>query len=278
MIIFVQLGVNRSWIAKGGYNQLVNTKESLGGAPNTERSFVSINEYWMMLGVVLAFFDLDVWSYHGVVLSPPAICVAVVAFSQQASRIIAGYLLGYSFFAGKLLQFLLGSVMFTQLLAKYVHGIDLRIVGSKNLGVSNLIRAGVPVTQVLIISAFELGKGALAVYFGGIEGLPWVVAGHLACPWTRDGVGGKGVAPFLGASLLLAPVTTVLGILFYAYCASNTLLPEPILPLSVRIPHTFACIVAVGAIIAVTFKVEMLVAASLVLIAHFRDSGGEFRL
>lgn len=172
--------------------------------------------YWAILGVILAFLDLDAWRFHDIMFAPPMICLGLAIFHKHSRMIMCGYLLGYSWFAGKLLQFLLGSALFAQLLAQYVHGIDLRNSGSGSLGAFNLISCPeISIFEVLVVSGAEVTKGILAVCYGGAEGLAWVVVGHIFCPWTYDGHGGRGVMPFLGGSLMLAPITATIGIVLF---------------------------------------------------------------
>jgi acyl phosphate:glycerol-3-phosphate acyltransferase len=109
--------------------------------------------------------------------------------------------------------YLLGAVPSSYLLARWLGGIDLRQVGSRNLGATNLYRqlgwkAAIPA------GAFDLLKGAapvaLATRFGGgpawwpmIVGLG-AVLGHVYSPFVGF-KGGKGVATAAGVFLALAP-------------------------------------------------------------------------
>lgn len=118
---------------------------------------------------------------------------------------------------------LLGSVPFGLLIAR-ARGVDLRRVGSGNIGASNVARAcgrswGV---AVLILDA---AKGALPVLVVGASpaaALPWAAAlvgvcavlGHSFSIFLR-GRGGKGVATSLGVALALAPLPALLAFAVY---------------------------------------------------------------
>ena len=111
--------------------------------------------------------------------------------------------------------YLLGAVPSSYLLARWMGGIDLRQVGSRNLGATNLYRqlgwkAAIPA------ALFDLAKGAvpvvLATRFGG--GPAWwpllvglcAVLGHVYSPFVGF-KGGKGVATAAGVFLALAPAS-----------------------------------------------------------------------
>ncbi|HTU99412.1 MAG TPA: glycerol-3-phosphate acyltransferase, partial [Luteitalea sp.] len=58
--------------------------------------------------------------------------------------------------------FLLGSIPFPYLLTRR-RGIDLRTVGSGNVGATNVLRVSSPATAVTVL-ALDAGKGSLAVW------------------------------------------------------------------------------------------------------------------
>ncbi len=107
------------------------------------------------------------------------------------------------------LAFLCGSVPFGLLLVRLTRGIDVRSVGSGNIGATNASRAAGPAVgaAVLVLDAL---KGAVGVLAGralaGPDAAPWTIgllvlaatAGHVFTPWLRF-KGGKGVATVLGA-------------------------------------------------------------------------------
>jgi len=107
--------------------------------------------------------------------------------------------------------FVLGSIPFGVLLAR-ARGVDLKKVGSGNIGATNAARAlgkkaGVVVLLLDTFKAWLPTAGALWLRLG-----PDVAAvtafsafcGHIYSPWLK-GRGGKGVACGLGAFLALAP-------------------------------------------------------------------------
>jgi glycerol-3-phosphate acyltransferase PlsY len=114
--------------------------------------------------------------------------------------------------------YLLGSIPFGLLLTRTI-GIDIRTVGSGNIGTTNVLRTGNKglAAATLLLDA---GKGALAVglaeYFGGAEAgvLAGVAAfiGHCWPVWLAFR-GGKGVATILGITLALVPLAGVVALL-----------------------------------------------------------------
>jgi glycerol-3-phosphate acyltransferase PlsY len=106
--------------------------------------------------------------------------------------------------------YLLGSIPFGLLLTRAAGGPDLRTIGSKNIGATNVLRTG----NKKLAAATLLGdmlKGTVAVlvtkYFAGAD-LAMAAAlgaflGHLFPIWLRF-QGGKGVATYIGLLLGLA--------------------------------------------------------------------------
>lgn len=115
-----------------------------------------------------------------------------------------------------LAAFVLGSVPFAQIVLRR-RGLDLRLVGSGNVGAANVLR--VSSTRLAVAAlALDAAKGSLAVLLardlGGPVGLPaWAglaaVVGHIYPPWLGFR-GGKGMATTGGAFLVLAPLATLL--------------------------------------------------------------------
>jgi len=120
--------------------------------------------------------------------------------------------------------FLLGGVPFAFLFGRLVKGVDIRSVGSGNIGATNCARlfsAPWRVPVFLLVFGLDAGKGYLAS-----RGLPaWIapqelapalagaaaVLGHMFTPFLRFR-GGKGVATTVGALLGLEPVATFLAL------------------------------------------------------------------
>ncbi len=118
-------------------------------------------------------------------------------------------------------SYLLGAVPFGFLMAKTIKGIDLREVGSGNIGATNAMRA---MGRPLGLTAFLLdwGKGFVAAFWfanwGGAEDLLSVqvlcgalaVIGHCFPVYLRF-KGGKGVATASGAIIAMDPVVFLVG-------------------------------------------------------------------
>ncbi len=120
-----------------------------------------------------------------------------------------------------LIGYLLGSIPFGYILVKSIEGQDIRLMGSGNIGATNVFRrnrrAGI-VTFLL-----DAGKGYLAVIVAmGLGGnLQWqaiaalaVIIGHIFTVWLRF-KGGKGVATGCGAYLALAPAAVLTTLIFF---------------------------------------------------------------
>lgn len=127
------------------------------------------------------------------------------------------------------LAFALGSIPFSHLIAR-LRGVDLRSVGSGNIGATNLARAlgyGAGVLGLVL----DAVKGAAAVLAArrllGDAATPAVqalaallsVAGHAFTPWLRF-KGGKGVATGAGAFAVLAPSATLCALLVFVVVVS----------------------------------------------------------
>jgi glycerol-3-phosphate acyltransferase PlsY len=112
--------------------------------------------------------------------------------------------------AAVVLAYLIGSVPFAFLVSRR-HGIDLRRVGSGNLGASNVLRAAGVGRAVLTLTLDGL-KGAVAVLLaaglgGGVTAMAAglaSIAGHVYPIWLGFR-GGKGVATAAGVFAVLAP-------------------------------------------------------------------------
>jgi len=108
------------------------------------------------------------------------------------------------------LGYLLGSVSFAHLLAR-LRGVDLRQVGSGNLGATNAARA-LGWKGGVVVYLLDAAKGALPAWAGlelaglggGVLGGAGAILGHVWPLWLRFR-GGKGVATLTGVFLVLAP-------------------------------------------------------------------------
>lgn len=117
-----------------------------------------------------------------------------------------------------LLGYLLGSIPFGLLLTRAI-GVDIRSIGSGNIGATNVLRTGnKPIAAATLL--LDAGKGAAAVliarYLWGqdaamVAGLA-AFAGHVAPVWLNFR-GGKGVATYIGVLLALS---WIVGLIFCA--------------------------------------------------------------
>jgi glycerol-3-phosphate acyltransferase PlsY len=123
--------------------------------------------------------------------------------------------------------YLLGSIPFGLLLTRS-QGIDIRNVGSGNIGTTNVLRTGNKVLAAATL-LLDAGKGATAVLlarqFGGVEAamLAGVAAfiGHCYPVWLKF-KGGKGVATLLGVALASVPLAGVIALLAWVAGAALT--------------------------------------------------------
>jgi glycerol-3-phosphate acyltransferase PlsY len=125
--------------------------------------------------------------------------------------------------------YLLGAIPFGLLLGRIAGGLDVRRVGSGNIGATNVARSLGPWAGILTL-ALDVGKGAAAVWAAWrLTGQPGTamaaglaaVAGHVF-PVYLGFHGGKGVATGLGAFLVLEPRATLMaGVIFLAAVAAS---------------------------------------------------------
>ena len=113
-----------------------------------------------------------------------------------------------------LVGYLLGSIPFGLLLARFGGKGDLREIGSGNIGATNVLRTGSKglAAATLLLDA---AKGAIAVIVAQLfwpDAVNFAAAGamigHLYPVWLRF-KGGKGVATFLGVLVPLLPVAAL---------------------------------------------------------------------
>ena len=112
-----------------------------------------------------------------------------------------------------LAAYLVGTIPFALLLGRWFGGIDVRHIGSGNVGAANVARSG-GIALALAVTALDAGKGAAAVWFAGwlapgpvapaVAGVAAIV-GHVRPVWLRFR-GGKGVATTGGVFAVLAPM------------------------------------------------------------------------
>ena len=108
--------------------------------------------------------------------------------------------------------YLIGSVPFALLLTRRRGAVDLRRVGSGNLGAANVLRVR-GVTAGLVVAVLDIAKGAASVALAErLTGQPGqaavagvaAIVGHIYPVWLRFR-GGKGVATACGVFSMLTP-------------------------------------------------------------------------
>lgn len=118
-----------------------------------------------------------------------------------------------------LIGYAIGSLPIGYLLMQRARGLDLRRVGSGNVGATNVYRTsglGMAITVMLA----DAGKGAGAVLLAGGGGHAATagaaaVIGHIYPIWLK-GRGGKGVATAGGAFTVLSPLATAIAAAAFA--------------------------------------------------------------
>jgi glycerol-3-phosphate acyltransferase PlsY len=160
--------------------------------------------------------------------------------------------------------YLLGSIPFGLLLTRMI-GIDIRTVGSGNIGTTNVLRTGNK-GLALATLLLDAGKGALAVglaeYFAGAEAgvLAGIAAfvGHCWPVWLAFR-GGKGVATILGITLALVPLAGVVALLVWIggalvtrYSSVGGMLAgvsAPVAALALGAPHSAVALALLAALL-----------------------------
>ena len=107
------------------------------------------------------------------------------------------------------LSYLSGSIPFGLILAKFFLNKDLRKIGSKNIGATNVLRTGNKLIAGLTLM-FDISKGVIPVlitkeYFTDLLYLSSLASflGHIFPVWLKF-KGGKGVATYLGILFVLS--------------------------------------------------------------------------
>jgi acyl phosphate:glycerol-3-phosphate acyltransferase len=122
--------------------------------------------------------------------------------------------------------YLIGSVPFALLLARWWSVADLRLVGSGNLGAANVMRTS-GVTAGVLVALLDMAKGAASVWLAerfstgtvapAAAGVAAIV-GHIYPVWLRFG-GGKGVATACGVFSVLTPIAVPPALLIFVAVA-----------------------------------------------------------
>lgn len=131
------------------------------------------------------------------------------------------------------IAYLSGSVPYGLLLTRKLTGVDVRTIGSGNIGATNAARAGGRGLGLLVL-ALDVGKAVVPVLAARalLRGAPaadlWLTsvacaafAGHVYPVWLRFH-GGKGVATGLGIFVVLAPWAALAGLAAYAVLYGTT--------------------------------------------------------
>ena len=131
------------------------------------------------------------------------------------------------FVTAMLVGYLLGSLPYGLILVKIFKGVDIRTIGSKNIGATNVLRAGYTKLAIatLLLDAI---KGMVAVllfkYVIFVEQQVFITAGFFAImghiyPAWLNFKGGKGVSTYFGTLLAVNPILGVLGIAVWLFMA-----------------------------------------------------------
>jgi acyl phosphate:glycerol-3-phosphate acyltransferase len=123
--------------------------------------------------------------------------------------------------------YLLGAMPFA-LIAGKLHGVDLRIAGSGNLGATNVFRT-LGRTAGIAVMVLDIAKGTAAVLIAtALTDNPWplaagalVILGHVFPVWTGFR-GGKGVATGAGALIGLVPAVSGVLVLLWVLIVLTT--------------------------------------------------------
>jgi glycerol-3-phosphate acyltransferase PlsY len=172
--------------------------------------------------------------------------------------------------------YMLGSIPSGMLVAR-LKGVDLRKVGSGNIGATNVARAMGKGWAIAVLAA-DAAKGFVPVWLGRRLGLaPTVVAlagflaiaGHMFTIFLR-GRGGKGVATSLGVALALSPLVALIGFGAYVVVFAATRLSSLGSLLGV---WTFSTLIVARGAFPWPYDVLALGGAALVTLRHHENIG-----
>ena len=144
--------------------------------------------------------------------------------------------------------YVIGAIPFAFLVPRALAGIDMRTVGSRNVGAANVLRStrlGLALTVLVLDIAKGAGAVVLAMVMGADIGIQSAAAaaaivGHVYPFWLRLH-GGKGVAVACGAFTILAPGAMAISVGVFAilvwasgYISLGSVIATMVLPLSVH--------------------------------------------
>jgi acyl phosphate:glycerol-3-phosphate acyltransferase len=147
--------------------------------------------------------------------------------------------------------YLLGSIPFGLILSKIFFNVDIRSIGSGNIGATNVLRTGNQ-SLAIITLILDTGKGSASALIGLIY-LPdfsiflgfLAFIGHLFPIWLKF-KGGKGVSAFLGIFIVLSPYSAIIFIALwifvfktYRYFSLSSILASLSIPLSILLMHSY---------------------------------------
>jgi glycerol-3-phosphate acyltransferase PlsY len=124
-----------------------------------------------------------------------------------------------------LIGYTIGSIPIGYLAAQGARGVDLRRVGSGNVGAANVYRtSGLGMAIAVMIADAGKGAGAVLLAGGGSNAVAAGVAaviGHIYPVWLGF-KGGKGVATASGAFTLLSPLPAAIAVAAFAVTVARS--------------------------------------------------------
>ncbi|WP_027363380.1 glycerol-3-phosphate 1-O-acyltransferase PlsY [Desulfotruncus alcoholivorax] len=118
-------------------------------------------------------------------------------------------------------SYLIGSIPFGFILARYTKGIDIRQFGSGNIGATNVWRTLGPVPGILVM-LLDMSKGVVSVLIGrhlGGAGTELIASFFALCghswPIFLMFKGGKIIATGAGVILAISPLTTLVALVIW---------------------------------------------------------------
>jgi len=165
------------------------------------------------------------------------------------------------------LSYLYGSIPFGLVIGKLWKGIDIRTLGSKNIGATNVLRTLGPGAAVFSFLG-DLSKGVIAVSLGRLTGSDTIcllcgltaIAGHNWSVFLRFS-GGRGISTTIGVFIMLMPIETFivlaiwgLVVLITRYVSLGSIVSIASLPIQAYLfgrPNSFVLFSALIAIMAI---------------------------
>ncbi|MHB1127290.1 MAG: glycerol-3-phosphate 1-O-acyltransferase PlsY [Bacillota bacterium] len=118
-------------------------------------------------------------------------------------------------------SYLIGAIPVAYIAGRYFKGIDIRRVGSGNVGATNVLRSLGPLPAALVLVG-DVAKGVVTVLWGGAVGGTdlGLLAGLAAMAGHNWSIflgfrGGRGVATGLGLFLALSPKVALIGLVIF---------------------------------------------------------------